>query len=295
MNESFCILYSIILRDFLKHKTSRMRTVLNTQSKGKVVTSEQLQPKDIMDLIEGRIIALRIPFFVAEATCKAWRLPLENSTELSRYSNAHDVSVNRIGMTLFETEHQREKLEQYFESASHTYPTIENILHGDNPIREIHNAFNQAWDNGCQIENLHGHKMNPGIIRSFEADPEGGLPPHMDTLFKDIPEVRGTKNITSQLATNLYISTSEEGGELEIWDFSPTIEELEMMYCGVHDFIDRDNIPIKPVVIKPEVGELIIFRSHCIHSVRPSRGGMRTAASCFIGYYDEQQPLTAWA
>lgn len=260
-----------------------------------ITTRTRLTRKDIKDLISGKFLLLRIPQFIEEESCRTWQAPLEDATELQRYSNATDVAVNRIGMTLFETENKPEKLKDYFKSARHTFSIIEKILYGDNPVWEIHRKLRNIWQKGCKTERLEGKKMNPGIIRSFEADPEGGLPPHTDTLLKDVPNASSFEQMKCQLASNLYINTAKEGGELEIWDYAPNEEEIKQMYNGKYDFIDRDKIPVESHIIKPKVGELIIFRSSCIHSVRPSRGGMRTAASCFIGYYDDDKPLSVWA
>ncbi len=268
----------------------------NTNSKSGVVVSNQLLESDLKDLFSGKILMLRISSFIDEMTCRKWRYPLENSSELGRYSNAVDVSVNRIGMTLFETENDKNKMEDYFHSASGLYSLVENIIgNNGNPLRVLHEGLEEAWKTGSHVETLSDRKMNPGIIRSFEADPQGGLPPHMDALYKDLPMCSEFQEMQCQLAANLYMSTPEEGGELEVWDFSPSMEELENLFSGEYDFIDRNKLPMEPARVKPQVGELILFRSNCVHSVTPSRGGMRTAASCFIGYYGQDKPLTYWA
>ncbi len=269
----------------------------NTNSKFDVVERTEILQKDIQDLISGKILMLRIFPLVNEMQCMRWRHPLEKSTELGRYSNAVDVSVNRIGMTLFETENCPDKMEKYFQSAQNLHHTIDQIIrtNNSNPLKELHNDLDRAWSSGCEVETLDGKMMNPGIIRSFEADPEGGLPPHMDALYKDLPMCSEFESMKGQLAANLYLSTPDEGGELEVWNFSPSLEELEDLYSGEYDFIDRNKIPMEPAKVKPRVGELILFRSDCVHCVLPSRGGMRTAASCFIGYYNDEKPLTVWA
>ena len=82
-----------------------------------VIERSELLEQDLLDLFTGKTLMLRIYPFVNEMTCMQWRLPLEKSTELGRYSNALDVSVNRIGMTLFETENDEEKMKDYFASA----------------------------------------------------------------------------------------------------------------------------------------------------------------------------------
>lgn len=264
-------------------------------SSSQILEKSKLSKQDVLDLTKGKILALRIHPFINEETCKRWQAPLESSTNLSRYSNALDVSVNRIGMTLFETENNPKKLNDYFKSAKNTFNIIDKLLYGDNPIRDIQRGINTIWEKGSMPEQLDGVNMNPGIIRSFEPDMEGGLPPHMDTLIKDIPTHTSFRKMSCQLAANLYINTPEQGGELEIWDYSPSLEVLKTLQTGKHDFIDSNKIPNKSILIQPRIGELILFRSSCIHAVRPIVGGMRTTASCFIGFYDENRPLTVWA
>ena len=64
---------------------------------------------------------------------------------------------------------------------------------------------------------------------------------------------------------------------------------------GDYDFIDTNKLPVKPQRLAPRTGELILFRSNCVHSVKAGEGGNRSAASCFIGYYGTDKPLTVWA
>jgi hypothetical protein len=194
-----------------------------------IITRTHLSQKDLKDLISGKFLLLRIPQFIEKESCLVWQTPLEGATELQRYSNATDVSVNRIGMTLFETENKPDKLDLYFKSAQDTFSTIEKILYGGNPIWEIHRNLRKVWQEGCNIERLEGKEMNPGIIRTFEADPKGGLPPHTDRLLKDVPNVASFGGMKCQLASNLYINTTEEGGELEIWDYAPNAAELKQI------------------------------------------------------------------
>lgn len=261
----------------------------------KVGTPTSLSFENLKKLIDKKVLFLRYPNFVNEQICNKWAACFNQTKSLSRYSNAPDVSVNRIGMTLFETENNPDKLLAYFKQGQKTFSTIEQLLDGENPVKMIHDYLGKIWDQGCRQEKMKGKYMNPGIIRSFEADPLGGLPPHVDTLCKDIPDVQSFEKMKCQLASNLYISISDYGGELELWDYAPDQEELKTMFNGTHDFIDVNKIPVPSIKIRPKVGELIIFRSECIHSVRPSTGGLRTTASSFIGYYSDDTPLTVWA
>ncbi len=270
--------------------TEIMRVLTNL-----ILTTNALCQQDLLDLLEGRYLMIRIYPLVDRSKCKRWVNPIEKSDHLVKYSNADDVYVNRMGMTLFETENRREKMEEYFKIAQSTHDYVEHLLDGDNPIKVIHNHFKAAWENDCIVENIGGRLMTPGIIRSFEANPKGGLPPHTDLLHKDVPHHNPFKNIKKQLAVNLYLNVPENGGELEVWDYEPNEEQEAMLMTGEYDFLDRDKIPVEPLVVKPRVGEMILFRSSCVHAVRASKGGKRTATSCFVGYYGNDKPLTYWA
>ena len=258
-------------------------------------TTEKLNQSDVMDLITGKILALRIFPFINISTCQKWQSDLDNYGDLSRYSNALDVPVNRIGMTLFETENKPEKILQYLDSSILSQQTIKKIFGELNPMDEIIHRLKNSWSAGCETQKLSNKEMNPGIIRSFEASANGGLPPHIDSLLKDLPDTDEFRNLNAQLAANLYFNVCKSGGELELWNYAPDENELSDLFTGSYDFIDTKKIPVAPKSLSPKQGELILFRSSCVHSVKSSQGGTRSAASCFIGYYDQSNPLKIWA
>jgi len=250
---------------------------------------------DLIDLFNGQILALRIKNFVGKTRCSNWQNSMRSAAQLGRYSNAPDVPVNRIGMTLFETENKSDQLELYFKAGEQTMNQIQSIFGKTNPLKKLFDELNNCWGFGCEVQKSKQRIMNPGIIRSFEASESGGLPPHVDSLLKDLPDHYEFDDLKCQLAANLYFEVSKKGGELELWDYRPNVSELEQLYNGEYDFIDRTKIPVQPILIRPEEGELILFPSNCIHSVKSCDGGMRSAASCFIGYYDTNRSLTVWA
>ena len=254
-----------------------------------------LEQADLIDLISEKILALRIYPFSTKDHCLSWQHSLNHSKVQQRYSNALDVPVKRIGMTLFETENKSDKLQQYLKEGQDTRKNIQHIFGEENPLDQLINTLASSWQGGCEIQQFKNKKMNPGIIRSFEASPNGGLPPHIDSLFKDLPEINSFNNMKCQLAANLYFGVSEKGGDLDIWNYAPQQSELKNLYTGSYDFIDPLKIPVNAQKIRPRLGELIIFRSNCIHSVSTNMKGNRSAASCFIGYYDVRHPLTVWA
>jgi len=157
------------------------------------------------------------------------------------------------------------------------------------------------WLNGACIENVHNRKMLAGIGRVFEDNFE--LPPHQDILARDVSDapiypIYPFSNLVTQLSANIYLRTPKYGGELEIWKVKPSslkqpeIHDKEYEYEGI---IDRQILPPATTVIKPQVGELILFDSTRVHAVRASHGGPRVSMSMFIGYRNQQEPLTYWS
>ena len=169
----------------------------------------RLNKANLLDLITGKILALRIYPFVSFETCLEWQTKIEKSKLLDRYSNALDVPVNRIGMTLFEADNDSEKLKLYLEEAKKTLPLMERIFGKDNPIQALFSGLALAWESGLAISKLEGRAMNPGIIRSFES--KGGLPAHVDSLLKDLPDNPEFCSLKGQLAANLYFSVPLKG------------------------------------------------------------------------------------
>ncbi|WP_340614752.1 hypothetical protein [Xenorhabdus thailandensis] len=47
--------------------------------------------------------------------------------------------------------------------------------------------------------------------------------------------------------------------------------------------------------IRPDVGDLLIFNSRCMHSVTAGVDDLRLSLSCFIGYRGTENPLSFWS
>lgn len=55
------------------------------------------------------------------------------------------------------------------------------------------------------------------------------------------------------------------------------------------------DIGVTRVVIKPELGDLILCDSGQIQAVPPAVGGSRVSVSIFMGYRSVDKPLTYWS
>jgi hypothetical protein len=59
--------------------------------------------------------------------------------------------------------------------------------------------------------------------------------------------------------------------------------------------LDRSKIGPPDVVLRPGVGDLIVFDTGRIHAVRRVADGVRITASCFIGVRSRWHPLCVFA
>ena len=260
-----------------------------------IKTQSSLQSQDLQALFTGDLLALRIPGFFSEQICLHLLASFQGLALFDHYRMAKDMGIMRIGMSLFETENQPEHLHTYYKEAKETMKKLDAICYPHkNPLALLHEQLDQAWPHGAMVENIHGHPMQPGIVRLFQAGAYSGLPPHHDVLKKDIPDASRANEQIAQLAANIYLAVPDRGGEVEIWDYDPKEEEYDTLFTGHHDFMDRNLLPPKAAMMHPKVGELILMRSTNVHAVQPSFG-TRLSMACFLGYYGTEHPLTYWA
>jgi CRP-like cAMP-binding protein len=257
-----------------------------------VRVTRDLQLADLVDLVEGRILAVRVPSYYTPRQSDQLYRKLLRHPGFSRYLMAPDVGVQRIGMTFFETQERPEMLQTYFDEARATAHSIRQVCAPLlTPVDRLRLELDEVWPSGACIGHLEGRKMLAGIARLFEDS--HSLPPHQDVLHRDTSKP-DAQQIKAQLTANIYLHLGRSGGELELWDWMPTDEEARGLLTGEYDFYDRAKLPPPSCAIRPLKGELVLTLSTRIHAVRPSEGGPRVSMSTFIGYTGPDQPLTLW-
>lgn len=260
-----------------------------------IATEAGLSHAALSALINEEILVLRAFPLVSEDRCQQWATMLKESPHFSRYTNAQEVRISKLGMTLFETQGDAGLLKQYFRWGEEMDQLLtETFFPLPDPLTILQQMLWLAWPAGLRQGEIGPQKMCPGLIRKVENGNQEGLPPHQDHVGLDVPGNEMQHRIQTQLAVNLYLQVPAKGGELEIWDLQPDAETVKSWYTGRHDFIDRSLLP-EPTVIRPRVGELILFRSDCIHAVSGTDGSDRIAAGCFLGMEAATKPLWYWA
>lgn len=141
------------------------------------------------------------------------------------------------------------------------------------PIDRLRVELDELWPAGATVASFKGRKMFVGIARVMQADRSHASheSPHFDALPPAICPLDG------QLAANIFIAVPPTGGELEVWGAPPLPPEAVL----------PDNwrdIGGDPIVVKPEVGDLLLFNSRRPHATTPFASGDRISLQCFIGY-----------
>jgi hypothetical protein len=257
-----------------------------------VVVRETVTLDDLRGLIDGSLLAVRVPGWYTPRQSQQLCRRLLRHPAFSRYSVAPDVGVQRVGYSYFETLGDEERLEHYFDSA---VPTIHEIRRVCAPmlipVDRLRLELDECWPGGAGLAALGHQKMFVGTSRLFEDG--HALPPHQDILSRETDD-EVARNLLAQLTANVYLRTPREGGELEMWDLIPDDEQAAELYSGDYDFLDTTKLPSSAALLRPGVGELVLMLSSRIHAVRASAGGPRVSMSCFIGSTGEDERLILW-
>jgi 2OG-Fe(II) oxygenase superfamily len=262
-------------------------------SSSAIKVADAISQQDILDLISGKFICLRVPNYYPKWLCLKLSSSLLKLPEFSRYVRAKDVGVQRTGITFFETKGDINLLSQYYAEARNMISAIRSSCFPYlSPIDKLRLELEEVWSMGAHLENIHEQTMMVGIVRMFEESFE--LPPHQDILARDLDEGLNRSPLHNQLSANVYLQCANYGGELKVWREKPSNSEfLKLSSDGLH--LDPDKMPQPEVCIKPTKGDLILFDSGRVHAVQPSVDGTRVSMSCFIGYRGQKMPLTYWS
>lgn len=259
-----------------------------------IVRHEHLTREHLVQLCQGKRLAIVIPQFLSKTQCGRILHKLRHTdTHMGKYDNAPELDIYRMGMAFFETRFNHQLLDAYFQLANHYMDDLNTVFSPyNNPFQKLFRTLETTWAQGLVRQQLYQKNMMPGLIRLFRENQV--FPPHQDMLNRDEPDLPREEHPQSQLAINLHLSSFQQGGELELWDYAPDDATVKTLYTGHQDFIDRQKIPVVSRVIKPAAGDLILFQSSKLHAVRAGQTGTRASFACFAAYRGTHRPLTYW-
>ncbi|MGW5237011.1 2OG-Fe(II)-dependent halogenase WelO5 family protein [Streptomyces nodosus] len=261
----------------------------------RVLTLTELVTGCLDPLLDGNVLAIRIPGFTdpAQALDIARRLAAHPS--LSAYRNTPELV--RVGESHYETHDvdgstDRRALAKYLRNADPLMAQIRACCApSPSPLDVLWRDLDASY--GLERARIDGRPMFAGICRVF---PEGTeLLPHNDRLSRDAPGLPLGLELDAQLAANIYLQVPEQGGELQLWDLRPDEEQLAAWSAPGSEYgADRALAPQPSCVLSVTAGDLMLIDSTKLHAVSRQKRGARIGLSCFLGVR-HGHPLVCWS
>ncbi|ENM5749434.1 2OG-Fe(II) oxygenase [Vibrio mimicus] len=271
---------------------SNLASVLKYRQSENIIITSELEKWHLDGLFDRTIDAVRVPGYFSQQAAHDIANKIKRSAFFGNYVNA--PKIGRIGQAFFECQNDEVSLSRYREFANIWIKEMrKEVSPFLSPIDRLRLELSEVWPSHCNLAEIGGHKLFAGLVREFKAG--SYAEPHNDVLSWDL--VSGMHSgITNQLAANVYLETSEQGGELRLWHEWPESKEAynAIRIEGSYG-VKAEQLNGGYLEITPEVGELILFNPTRIHSVEKIQQGSRLTWSCFIGLEDHKKALQVWS
>lgn len=280
-----------------------------TDYQGRLIEVEKNLSLDVLDAImapDSRVLAIRISDYVPKDLCMTLseKIMHHGRQRFRRYTFAPQIPLTKIGINFGEACLSQGMKARYFESAQSTDHLIREMFSPFlSPFDKLRIDLDRIWPGGAIIASMHGNRMLSGFVRNTEEG--GSVPHHQDDLIEEYPHAEWKPQ--RELVSNVYlrVPADGDGGELEIYDYSPDYADTMQSTYGREQpdaesstYLAEDQqseiMSKSSIIIKPQAGDLILFIGKCVHRVRTVRYGNRLSTCFHIGYIDKQQPLRCW-
>ena len=255
-----------------------------------ITNRQNLSFGHLKSLIKNETRIIQVRSFTSEYACK---IISKGAVELGYKPYINVEKVRRIGMSYYETEHKPDLIEKYFNIARNIQEDFRQAFEPiGSPLDTLRCILDEILPQGAHLQTLFGKKMFVGLSRMVE--PNTTFLAHHDIFADDSPGMIESESIISQFGANIYVQMPKVGGELLMWHKNMTSAEFDLKRDCEYG-INIDDLPSPDIVVKPKIGDLLIFDSHKLHAVSSPRDRSRLALSFFIAYRGDDQPLTFWS
>lgn len=269
--------------------------------------SNELNEESLKRLFEKKISAIHIPNYIPTDQCE---IIYENiKTDLSDNKWENTDMFHGYGLPVnFMFGPTANDCINYFSQVLPIIRKLRLISGGISPVDKLRLELDEIWPDGSRITNNNPFKRKAfvGLTRLMNSD---GLVGN-ETMEKGLVHIDGPLNGNSGTGTfssNIYIKTPTVGGELCLWDVSLTkntsekLNKLQKLLDNAFDKKFREEIQSllqrilpKPIIIKPEIGDLIILNSCQPHAVKGFQSDIRLSMQTFI-YFENGKPLELYS
>jgi hypothetical protein len=244
--------------------------------------------KELLLAVASREIgALRVPSFIDPHTSEAVLTAIGDSL-LERYDpENYESAAYRFGPTLNEHRQDGTIRSSYWDRAEEARATWNERLKHAQLREECLDKLSSAWDGLVEPATVSGLALFWGIIREIS----NGTLVHWDDVTLEFPDGIFDRPPTAQLALNVFLSVSTEGGETLIWprQWSPSDEAYRVGF-GYRSAVMGNQ---RALSIKASSEDAILFNPSNYHAVNRGWGGRRIAFAAFVGVCDDR--LVLWS
>jgi hypothetical protein len=155
---------------------------------------------------------------------------------------------------------------------------------GKYPLDYVRLALDDRWPGKVGRLRLEEGLCGLGLLRFL--DDGGEILPHNDKAAADVADSALAQAIDTQIAFNLLVQNAERGGITRVYPRRLSRNEYDANRRPVpDDFALREEcLPLNPVVIRPQAGDVYLFDADFPHRVSSCSGLLpRYTLSAFIG------------
>ncbi|MFK0117755.1 proline hydroxylase [Streptomyces sp. NPDC090994] len=255
----------------------------------RVVTATGFSRGHIADLASGRCAAVRVPGLFPPSVCDRIARSLL-AAEFDNYGAERvQPMVMRFGVGVSDYRADGGVADSYWPDLEASRAAWRRLSLPFDPWERARQALGADWPGRVGVGRRGGREMGAGVAR--EA-PQGFLV-HYDDAGREFSAPLLDAPLVAQLAFNVYVTVPETGGETVIWRHRWQPADERHRAPGSYGFTEECVRDDESLVIKPAVGDGLLFDSRNYHAVKPSHGGRRIALGFSLGLADTGD-LLAW-
>jgi hypothetical protein len=239
-------------------------------------------------LISGKTSLIIIRGFYDRKSCQTAVERIKNHDQ----TRFQDGELKHIGTFLMA--HATDK-ERYFKDSLECKTTLEEIFRGiANPVLQIYKEVERMFpDRSVSLAREFQYDYSQAVIRIHEKGRSVQI--HKDNVRYEGREY-AVSDIDSQLSCVLHLQESESGGDLVLYNRS--WEKDDERFRNIDFGYSRDLTESSQSyrVANIEAGDLVIINPIYYHEVTRIIGDVpRITLGMFLGFYNQQRRIVAWA